>query len=243
VKVAELERQVEKLKTDQSDRQVSGNQSQATAPTQVDTLQLLAALTKDKIAKFQMPVMTANGTITKQLIELFNLSQSEVDALQGIVTKAKTRLGQHALETATLKQADASAVVIVVPPFEQGLELMDGVLTGVEAILGKDRYAAFRTLEMDELNKAFGNFGATQRNITVRLNSRDDGSSSWLLTEQHVGSTGSMSTSGVNVATNRPFPADFTWLTNFQSNFSVLEPAFKTGVPVVTVSRGKKIPE
>jgi hypothetical protein len=244
-KVAQLELELAKAKNEElrSAAPAIPNPIHSVAQQRSDDLEALARLTRDKIVKFQMPVVAANGAITKQLIELFNLTQPEIEALQDIVTKAKTHLAQHALETATLKQADASSVVIVVPPFGQGLELMDGVLTGVEKILGKDRYAVFHTLELDELNKSFGSFGATQRTVTVRLNTRDDGSSSWLLTEQHVGPTGSIAGSGVNVATDRAFPPDFAWLTNFRSNFAVLEPAFKTGVAVSTAVRTKKIQE
>jgi hypothetical protein len=235
-KVTQLEGQLAEIRSEKSAKQASASQIPAVVTGQTGDLQVLAKLTKDKVAKFQVPVLTQAGTIAKQLIELFNLNPAEIEALQGIATTTRTRLAQHASETAMLARADASSVAIVVPPSAQAGEIYDGLMTGIQNILGVDRYTAFLTLEGDALSKAFGGFGAYQQNITVRMNLSADGSTSLLIVNGYIGPDGSESKSGVNVRNQMPLPGDLAWLTRFQSNFAELQPAFKAGSPIPSVT-------
>jgi len=184
--------------------------------------------------KFKVPRLTPEETFSKRLIELFAVNQTDVNAFLGVVNSTRTLLAQHAQETATIVHADAASVVLTVPPTEQAQKIHDVLMALIQDVLQKDHAAASQLLEEDEVKNAFGGFGADQRNITVRLNSRADGSATLLISEIRVGSKGSTSTRVVGVPRDGPYPDDLAWLTRFQSNFGVLQPAFNAGIPIAS---------
>lgn len=129
---------------------------------------LLAELTKQGIATSNVSFIDAAGVLNPKMTAIFDLTPDEQVALSSQISSAREKLEGLEKENATVTRQSDGKILIEVKPFPQaGAPVYDGLMDGIARTLGQERNAAFVTLCADQVEKALGSFGATERNLTV----------------------------------------------------------------------------
>jgi hypothetical protein len=124
-------------------------------------------LTLPKLAVIRLPVVYNNGRLSDGFAELFNLSPKEIESLTRVIESAHDAIGVLAMQNATLV-AQGDSLVVSVKPFMGGADVYDRLMESFKQILGAERYGAMVDLHTDELPRAFSEFGAEQRTLTIK---------------------------------------------------------------------------
>jgi hypothetical protein len=122
--------------------------------------------------------------LTPAFVELFALTPSEEVALQQSLDRARDRLGDLERENATVAQNTDGAVVLSVKPFpEEGGAAYDELVKSFAETLGPERNVAFLTLGVQQVERAFSQFGAAQRTITISADVAPNGNIGYRVAE------------------------------------------------------------
>jgi hypothetical protein len=149
-------------------RSQSPRQSQAT---------MLAELLRKKVIRVSIPMLDQNGSISSGFAALFDLSGAERKAIDEYLSSVRKDYDSLlAAHTTIARNANGGAEIKVDPFPEEGGRLYDRLNSEFEAILGKERNAAFAALAGTQVEDAFDHFGSQVRNFSFAYKRTADGS-------------------------------------------------------------------
>jgi hypothetical protein len=125
-------------------------------------------LQKARVANTRIPLVDTDGNLNEAAADIFDLTPEEHAAIGSAVTRARERIEALERQNATITRNDKGEYVIAVKPFpEAGGQVYDDLTKSFAQALGPERNTAFVVLAADQVDKAFAQFGATSRTVTV----------------------------------------------------------------------------
>jgi len=152
-------------------------------------LRALGDLQKRNLANVNFPLIDWDGKLTQQFRELFGLTEAEAQSLQETVAQVRAELDRRRNQNTTVK-ATGDAVEMKTVAFA-GADLYDRLEDQLSATLGSERYALFMSLQENQLQWPFGQFGAQDRTVSVTRMPQSDGTSLFSAREDTRGAAGS----------------------------------------------------
>lgn len=146
----------------------SAERTAGAANPAVDTLRVLVDLRQRKLANLEVEFVSEEARLEPAFVELFALSPTEVEALQGALDATRERVATLIRENSSIGRAPNGDVMIAVKPFpEAGGTAYDAMLKTFTDTLGAERYNAFLALGAEQAEKLFGRFGTSERTISL----------------------------------------------------------------------------
>lgn len=194
-----LNAQLEKLSSANT-AVAKGGSGASSASANKKKWELLVELSKQKVLMSQLNFVDSTGKLHPAVASVFDLTPEEQSSLSQAMDTARDKIEGLERINATVTRTPDGRVVIDVKPYPgEGGAVYDELMKSVEQTLGPDRNAAFQTLGADQIEKALGAFGATERKLTV-TSQPDSKHSRYLANDERI-APGSRSNSSTNYKT------------------------------------------
>jgi RNA polymerase sigma factor (sigma-70 family) len=152
----------------------------------MEQLRILADLQQRGVLNARITLVSPNGQLGKDFVNLFGLTPAEQATLQQSLDSTRAQLINLQLANATMSKNDKGQYVIAVKPFGEGSGLYDPLLSSFSQTLGPDRNAAFLTLGADQLERVFGHFGAENKTVIIGPNPEANDPNHYQVTDHSV---------------------------------------------------------
>lgn len=140
-----------------------------------DKWKLVTELHRSRLLKGSLAFIDGAGRLHAGVASLFDLTPNEQKTLQHFVDRARERMEALELSRATITQTSPDTFAIALEPFpREGGVVYDELMQGLANTLGPERNGAFVTLAGEDLERAFGLFGAAKRTVTVTRRSGEN---------------------------------------------------------------------
>jgi len=147
---------------------------------------LLAELYKQKLMTSRLSFVDNAGTLNPAIASVFDLTPDEHATLSQAIGAAREKLETLERANATVTRQPDGNVVIEIKPFPAaGGPVYDELMASISQALGPDRNEAFMTICADQVEKALGSFGATERKVTI-TSQPDSKHSRYLATDERI---------------------------------------------------------
>lgn len=130
-----------------------------------DAIALLAKLKAQKKIDVRIPMITQQGKLAGAFKELFELSGSEIFAIELAIQKQREEIAALAIAHASVEK-NGDKITVAIQPFASGAESYDSFMDTMQNILGSHRYPAFQQLSGNQFDSLFHEFGAEARTLT-----------------------------------------------------------------------------
>ena len=135
--------------------------------------QILSEIRRNKVASVDVQFFARNefhaadGTLSQQFINFFELTPAQAGELSNLVQTTKAEMWNAAKAQAQISQTDSSRVVIKIPPLAAGPDIYDKLMSGFHAVLGDDRFNDMMLYNGRQFENLFNEFGAENRTVTI----------------------------------------------------------------------------
>lgn len=165
------------------------------------------------------------GTIYPGFAELFGLTDAEVARLNGAIRQAHAGVRDPTVTAANVSMVNG-ALVVQVPPSEDGARQRQKLLDEFAATLGPDRFAALTAMAgIESLDREFNAFGGTARQITIMRNgSAQPGAPAFRMMDGRTTSTGGSVGTAVMFSYPSQLPEKYWWLLPILPPLTDLQP-------------------
>ncbi len=141
----------------------------------LNRLRTLADVRRQKLGNPSITVASRDGKLTPAFCQLFNVQPHEQAILENALQSAIDQLSSLERKNAVVKRgADNFTISVNAYPTEGG-QILDRALNTIKQTLGSERYDAFVTLSVDQLERSLGHFGTVDRTVTLTRKESNDG--------------------------------------------------------------------
>lgn len=197
-----LKAQLEKLRSANADlsKGGAGGSGALEAVASKKKWELLVELSKQKLLAPQLNFVDSAGALNPAVASVFDLTSHEQESITHSIYYAREKMAELEKINATVTRTPDGKVVIEVKPFPgKGGAVYDELIKNIGQTLGSERNAAFQTLGGEQMEKAFGAFGAAERKLTV-TSQPESKSSRYLASDERI-APGSRSNNSSNYKT------------------------------------------
>lgn len=153
----------------------------------LDNFQGRVALPDSMVGRLDLPAVDEQGILHPELEAFLRISpeqRGEINRAMGTARAAMDRLQQEVL---SFEFPDENRLVAVIPPFpEKGAEVREGLYADLHATLGAYRWDKMRASAGGGLERAFDQFGISERRIEMELVAARDGAEETLRMRDEV---------------------------------------------------------
>ena len=165
------------------------------------------------------------GKIYPGFAQLYGLTDAEVGTLNDAIRQAHAEVKEPVVTAANVSMVNG-AVMVDVPPSEDGKKLRQKLLDEFAATLGPERFDALTAMSgLESIDRDFDAFGAAARLITIaRVPLGQRGGSGFRISDGRRNSDGMSMASMIQFATPSQLPEKYRWLSPVLPSLADLQP-------------------
>lgn len=140
-------------------------------------LEALAQLTENHGVRVDFnALVNRQNQVREHFVELFDLSASQTDALNHLLSRTHdSLLAERAKHASATIEVDGSVSIELEPFIEPGRAMMDSFYGELESILGSQKLNVLERIAGEQFNHHFNQFGAEIANYKLQAKFNDDG--------------------------------------------------------------------
>lgn len=170
-------------------------------------------------------IAVQRGKIYSGFAQLFGLTDAEVARLNDAIRQAHTEIKEPTVSATNLSILNG-ALVVQVPPSEDGSRQRQKLLDEFAAAIGPERFAALIAMSgAESIDSEFNAFGAVARQITITRNRPGQfGGPGFTLSDGRRNTTGGSGASIVQFTDPNQLPEKYQWLSPIIPSLADLQP-------------------